>query len=311
MTAPELHPTLCAVCGTSGNAEELYAARLPEGAFEPRVFSARRAPDGVHYRMVRCATCGLVRSDPTAAPGLLADAYAASSFDYTAEVGNLIATYGRELASLEEFGGGKTAILEIGCGNGFLLQEALRQGFREVSGIEPSQDAISRAPESVRARIVCAMFEPGVFPERSFDVIAMFQVLDHLPDPRAVLDLCLTLLRPGGLLLSVHHNVRALSARVMGERSPIVDVEHTYLFSADTTRRFFEASGFTVLRAAPIWNRVSLRHVLHLAPLPDFLKRGLERLPRSFLERTVSLPLGNLGLVARRPDPASGSGASR
>ena len=66
--APELRldATRCAICGTLDNALELYAANFTTNALNPEVFSARRLPDRLHFRLVRCLSCGLVRSDPVA-----------------------------------------------------------------------------------------------------------------------------------------------------------------------------------------------------------------------------------------------------
>src|SRR6266851_8093760 len=148
-----LAPTLCAICGTLGNADELYPATYDEAAFNERIFSARRIPDTIHYRMVRCSTCGLVRSDPSADQAGLSDLYERSSFDYAAEVPNLRRTYGRYLAKAKSRSRG-LSLLEIGCGSGFMLEDALAQGYESVRGVEPSHKAIAAAPLSVRDRIV-------------------------------------------------------------------------------------------------------------------------------------------------------------
>src|SRR6202034_3836030 len=98
---PEMCATRCAICEREGNAAERWPATFDPGAFNARVFSARRLPDRVHYRMVTCNTCGLVRSDPVASEELLASLYASSSFDYGQEVDSIQATYGRALSWLE------------------------------------------------------------------------------------------------------------------------------------------------------------------------------------------------------------------
>jgi hypothetical protein len=130
----------------------------------------------------------------------------------------------------------------------------------------------------------------------------MFQVFDHFPDPRGVLRSCREVLRPEGLVLAINHNVEAMPARLLGERSPIFDIEHTFLWSADTMSRIFRAAGFEVLKAGSVLNRFSLAYLAHLSPLPAAVKRtalacleatGLARLP-------LLLPLGNLFLVARK-----------
>jgi hypothetical protein len=140
-----LHATVCAICRTEGNAVELYPANLGREVFNPVLFSARRLPDRVHYRIVKCRTCGLVRSDPVAEAGDLASLYRQSTFDYGDEIANLKRTYGRYLAALAGLGARKGSLLEIGCGNGFFMEMALEQGYQTVSGVEPSRDAVGRA----------------------------------------------------------------------------------------------------------------------------------------------------------------------
>jgi SAM-dependent methyltransferase len=303
LSTVSLTPTVCAICRTERNADEVYPQNLPGDAFSPAVFSARRLPDQVHYRIVRCTRCGLVRSDPVADNGVLDELYARSTFDYGSEVTNLTRTYGRALRSLEPLGVRKGDLLEIGCGNGFFLEEALNEGYTRVVGVEPSAEAIARAPSRVRDAIVCDVMRPGLFDERSFDVVCMFQVFDHLTDPAQVLDVCHSILRPGGLLLCLNHNVEAFSARVLRQRSPIVDVEHTYLYSPATLSRLVRDHGFTTLRVGPVLNTYSMWYLLRLVPLPSALKSWILNGPVSERARStvVSLPIGNLCLVAARP----------
>ena len=167
MTAVQLHPTRCAICKTEGNATELYPANFEPDAFNPEVFSARRLPDRIHYRMVKCNTCGLVRSDPVAETAKLTELYQKSSFDYGDEVANLRFTYRRYLDRVCSLGARKGCLLEIGCGNGFFLEEAKARGFSSVHGVEPSAEAFAKAAPGVRNQIVFDIMRPGLFPEAS------------------------------------------------------------------------------------------------------------------------------------------------
>lgn len=293
--------TACAICGTLGNSTELYPPTYDEAAFNERIFSARRVPDTIHYRMVRCRNCGLVRSDPSANQASLSDLYERSSFDYAAEVPNLRRTYARYLAKARSRSRGRT-FLEIGCGSGFMLEEALAQGYETVRGVEPSQKAIAAAPPSVRNRIVLGIMKPGLFADGEFDTVCMFQVFDHLPEPGAILDQVHALLIPSGLLLCFNHNVTSLSARILGERSPIVDIEHCYLYSLETIRRLMEKHGFDVVDAGAATNTLTLRHFLHLLPSPGKLKgRLLAAAENTRIGRVpLRIPLGNLYAIGRR-----------
>jgi SAM-dependent methyltransferase len=300
----ELHTTRCAICGTLNAASELYPANFDFEAFSPEVFSARRLPDGIHYRIVRCDSCGLLRSDPVVGAETLARLYALSTFTYDDEVAHLKRTYGRYLSeAVAQLEGPRGRLLEIGCGNGFFLEEALDAGFAEVRGIEPSEEAVARASERARPHIVCDTMRPGLFEPGEFDMICIFQVFDHIPDPAELLDECLTILRPGGLILCLNHNSQSISARILGERSPIIDLEHTYLYSPATMRRIFTAHGFDVVSVSGVRNTYSLRYLLQLVPIPRGIKqRLLKALRKAPLgDLSLSVPLGNLRLIGRKP----------
>jgi SAM-dependent methyltransferase len=295
--------TRCAICGTAGNAVELYAPNFDADDFTAEVFSARRMPDHVHYRMVRCQTCGLVRSDPILSSEALAHLYSKSTFNYGAEVPNLRTTYGRYLRKVRPYIGGGGALLEIGSGNGFMLEEALRLGFEPVQGVEPGESTVAAASPEVRRHIVVDIMRPGLFEPETFNVVCLYQVLDHLPDPVGVLAESLRVLRPGGVVLCFNHNIKALSARLFGEASPIIDIEHTYLYDPKTIRRLLTAAGYEPRAVGAAWNTVSLEHVLRLAPLPGGMKSRLLGSGRTSWWRDLRLllPLGNLYAIGQRP----------
>jgi SAM-dependent methyltransferase len=244
----------------------------------------------------------LVRSDPAPDTASLEALYCQSHFTYSAETAELQATYGSYLRRLEPYGANKETLLEVGCGNGFFLQEALSCGYTRVLGIELSRSAIEQASPEVRALIRCGPMRRGAFSPGEFDAVCLFQVMDHFPDPGEVLDACREALRPGGLVLALNHNVEAVSAHLLGERSPIFDIEHTYLYSPRTMARLFENHGFRVLETKLAINRFQLRYLVHLAPLPA----GLKAFASSLLKKLglahlrLSLPLGNMFLIARK-----------
>jgi SAM-dependent methyltransferase len=294
--------TRCAICGTEDNARELYPANFQDEAFTAEVFSARRLPDLVHYCIVQCNTCGLVRSDPVVDQQALANLYLQSALTYARDIPNLRRTYGTYLRKLERYKTQKECFLEIGCGNGFLLEEALSQGYKEVVGVEPSKSAVEQANPELRGLIYNDMMRPDLLSEK-VDTIAMFQVFDHIPNPNEFLAVCAETLIPGGLILAFNHNIEAVSARILGEKSPIIDIEHTFLYSPDTIQKLFQKNGFHVLEAGSARNYVNLFSILRLLPIPRKFKTKLlavlERAPTLGRIR-MSLPLGNLYLIAQK-----------
>jgi SAM-dependent methyltransferase len=302
LSLDQLQPTRCAICATDAPSTQLYPANLDPDSFTAEVFSARRLPDRLHYRMVRCDVCGLVRSDPVLSAETLAELYKDSTFDYGDELEGLRVTYGVALDRAAVYLDKREGLVDIGCGSGFVLEVAAERGWTDLHGVEPSGDAIAKAKTEIAPLIEHDMMRAGLFPENSLSAITLFQVLDHMPDPVGLLRDCLSILRPGGVIMAFNHNVTAWSARLLKDRSPIIDVEHTYLYSPDTMRKLFTGVGFEVISVEPVRNTYSISYLTHLIPLPRGLKQHL--IPRlrstSLGKQQVTVPLGNLQLIARK-----------
>jgi hypothetical protein len=88
-----------------------------------------------------------------------------------------------------------------------------------------------------------------------------------------------------------------------GERSPVVDIEHTCLYGPDTMSRLFASHGFDVLNIGFALNIYSPYYIARLVPLPRMIKGFLLKCLKIKLFRCIRLtvPLGNLCLVARKP----------
>lgn len=298
----DLEPTPCAICSHYGRSRQLYGANFQKTDFNREVFSARRLPDRIHYRWVKCVDCGLVRSDPIAKTVLLTDLYEQSTFEYGQETDNLSQTYGQYLDKLTKSGVKKGSLLEIGCGNGFFLNEALKRGYFKVLGVEPSKQAVEEADPRIRNCIINNVMRPGLFESNSFDTICCFQVLDHIPDPRAFLQECYKILSPGGFILCLNHNVESVSAKILGERSPIIDIEHIYLFSPRTATILLKACGFSVCKVETVFNIYSLRYLIHLLPIGIRFKSLVNNIIElsKLTQFTLKLPLGNLFIIAQK-----------
>jgi SAM-dependent methyltransferase len=294
--------TLCPICDTDQADQEVYAANFSEEDLTPEVFSARRRPDRLHYRMVRCGRCGLLRSSPILPAGALARLYEGSHFTYGVEAAFARRTYGHYLRRAGRWSKANGALLEIGCGNGFFLDEALEQGYRSVAGVEPSAEAIALASDAVRPHISPGLYRPGLFSPGSFDVICAFQVFDHVPDPASVLRAVREDLREGGLALFINHDAGGVLNRLLGESSPIVDIEHTVLFDKSSMRLLLERCGFTVRDVFSVRNTYPLDYWCRLAPLPASLKPKLDRLlsATGAGKLPITLGAGNLGVIASK-----------
>ncbi|MFQ3664403.1 MAG: class I SAM-dependent methyltransferase, partial [Chloroflexaceae bacterium] len=132
-------------------------------------------------------------------------------------------------------------VLEIGCGEGLLLDELRRRGLR-VTGIEPSI-AASAAARSKGLDVHTGYF-PGVPIEGPFDAVVMSHVLEHLSQPIETL-VAIDRLLNGGYVLLIQTNWRGLIPRICGRRwYAWVPDQHFWHFTPRGLMQLFQPLGW-------------------------------------------------------------------
>lgn len=286
----------CTICGSDAE----YRVRYPERrVLTDRDFSARKTPSRKHFRMVECKRCSLIYSNPVISAEEIVKGYEECEYLEESQLMNMADDYLTELKRAMPLVANKEALLEVGCANGFLLRKTRELGFSRLSGVEIGKEAVSKAHEDIRDSIINAPFTRDLFAPDSFDVACCFQVFDHLLDPREFIHDVHNVLKPGGLFLSINHNIRSLATRLLGERSPMYDIEHMYLFDPSTMKKILEENGFRVESVRGLWNRYDIEYVLKMFPFPDAIRQPLLKVTRRFgiSQKTVRLAAGNIVTV--------------
>jgi len=292
------------LCGNESDLVVVYEQNLSEQILSPLNFSARGKHDidqeHLHYRIVRCRKCSQLFSNPILPLETIEHFYSKSVHDYSDEIENIAGSYLKPLRKVLPRLTPGSSILEVGCGSGFILETLMERGFQQVVGIEPSVQAVAGASPRIRPHIRNCLFERTSFAESSVDLICAFQVLDHFVRPDQVIRDFMGILRPGGMCYAIIHNEQALHVKVLGEKSPIIDVSHIYFFNPRTLRKLFEDAGFQVIDQFNIWNRYTLRTWLRMLPIP--FKSGVLRVleKAGLADLSVSIPAGNIGIIAQK-----------
>jgi SAM-dependent methyltransferase len=297
-----LEPRHCTLCGPSAGKKVKYPANFDENDFSVAVFSARRMPDRRHFQLVECEGCQMIYSDPACDPSRLASLYQQATVNYTKQEEQIYDSYAAVLDRVLPLAKNRGTFLEIGGGNGFMLRYGAKHGFARQIEIEPSADAEKKFdPPTPNASFIQGIFKPGLLPTNSVSFACFFQMLDHVPSPADFLRSVYDVLEPGGVAVSVTHNTQAFSAKVLGERSPIFDIEHTYLFNPNNLSRLMAQVGFKQVDTFTVSNRYAMRHWLHLAPIPG--KKSLLPLVEKMGlgDVRVRLKAGNFGVVGVKP----------
>jgi SAM-dependent methyltransferase len=293
---------ICALCGQKQQVKVLYEATFNNKDLTRSTYSARRMPDKIHYRILKCERCSLVFSSPVFAQNKLASFYSESLCNYRNQIPYLINTYYNLIGKIKNKLPKNPKVLEVGCGDGFFLKALLDSNFtKNVFGIEPSSKMVLQAPVSLRSKIKVNIFKPGLFPKNNFDLILCFHTLDHMFDPGEFVRESHEMLKKGGYAVVVVHDTEGLSVRLFGERSAIFDVEHIYLFNKKTLRKIFADEGFKVIEVTNLMNTYPLSYWTQMSGFPGFIKK----IARSVFDlfevdkKALSIQEGNISLVAQ------------
>lgn len=143
---------------------------------------------------------------------------------------------------------GPLRLLDVGCATGNFVAEAARWGAR-AEGVEPMA-APARAARDAGLEVICGRLEEAAFPDGRFDVVTLFEVIEHLPDPLALLTEARRILRPGGLMIVRTGNAESWTVRFMGPRWDYFcpAIGHISFFTPRSMRLAAERTGFDVAR---------------------------------------------------------------
>ncbi|MBN1135989.1 MAG: class I SAM-dependent methyltransferase [Anaerolineae bacterium] len=205
------------------------------------------------FRLVRCLQCGLIYLNPRPRRDEIGRYYPADYEPFTRlsrHQGGRLArwSYRRYLdkrcARLPSTPG---RLLDVGCATGDFLARAREHGW-QVQGVEPGQAAAQAARRQYGLDVFSGDLAEAHLPSASFDAVTLWDVLEHLYDPRAELAEIHRILKSGGVLLIELPNVRSFDAALFGRYWIGLDMpRHLYLFPPSALDALLEQSGFAIV----------------------------------------------------------------
>ena len=256
----------CFICGHVAGVA--YPEKIEESQISEFTYASRKRPELMHYEYRECLDCALLFSSNLPTTDNLLDAYHEASFDSPVESQYAARTYANELGAILRPG---ISVLDVGCGDGTFLDECLSRGVASIQGIEPSPAAADLASERVRPHIFLGGHEQ-YDGDQDFDLVTLFQTVEHIRDPLGFIEGMRRLARPGGHLAIACHNYQSPVNRVLGERSPIFDIEHLQIFSSRSIAKLMERVGLRLVAVGPYANTYPLSYWMRLSPLPGSIK---------------------------------------
>ncbi len=207
------------------------------------------------FPMHHCPSCGLFYLEEKSLKNRLGDFYPPGYWWSEEGAGSLLEKKYREwMARADQLQfvltafpdpQGKT-LLDVGCGGGTFLQEALGAGF-DARGLENSPEAAAIADKVAAGRVHLGSESDLVEQGLQFDILTLFHVLEHMPDPFRYLKTLRNLLKPGGTIFVQVPNSASLQAGVFGSRWYGFDCpRHLYNYSAFSVLHLLGRTGYRI-----------------------------------------------------------------
>ena len=303
----------CILCG-SGDVHVLQAAKYdvssPQHTDLARTFSSS-SDERLTHRLVACARCGLQYVSPRPRVDAVLESYAAGSDEqFVSQARGREITFGKCLEIIEPIWNRPPGrLLDIGTGGGSFPHIASKRGW-QVEGCEPNRWLCEWALKNYGIQIRAGTVFEQHYATGSFDLVTLWDVLEHTADPKAEISETYRLLKNSGLLVINYPDIGSWIARLMGRSWVFLLDVHLYYFTRTTIGKLLDDAGFDTVCIRPHFQRLGLGYVLHRAAAyigspARFAARAAYRI--GIAEWQVPYWMGQTLAVARKrptPDPA-------
>jgi 2-polyprenyl-3-methyl-5-hydroxy-6-metoxy-1,4-benzoquinol methylase len=249
----------CPLCGANDTCP-VYTVDMAKVVLSTVWIDGQSFPITEPGHIVKCRCCHLLYVNPRVAlrPGQMPysiehenDHFARSYEARLLMSRNLISELPRFL------GRHPSSLLDIGCGDGVLLEVACNHGLR-CAGVEVSPNLLAKLRARFSGRAAIAS-DVNMLPDGVYDVVTLISVLEHVHEPYQVLRAALSRLVPDGVLLVNVPNSAGIPARLYGPRwDQIEPLVHLYYFTARTLSLMLERVGLRVIRRFTMTCRMDL-----------------------------------------------------
>lgn len=281
-----------------------YPATLNGAELDVTSFRCTSPHYGDHAQIVQCQNCGLVYANPRWDNDALLRAYSEVEDEvYQRERIGRELTFERHLRALEQKTGPANgrSLLDVGAYLGVFVEAAAAAGW-DAWGVEPSAWAAAEARRR-GLNVIEGTQDAMELGQRRFDVVTMWDVIEHFDDPSTELRKVHQRLKPGGWLVVHTMDINSLFARVMGERWPWLMDMHLYYFSRKSLAAMLVKNGFSV-----VWSGAQGRYLRlsYLTSRVSGLNRHLGRFSRFLVkslglgDKAIPINLGDLFTVYGR-----------
>ena len=253
----------CNVCGAD-DYTVVYPAQYDHAKYEDltQIFKSS-GDERLIDQLVRCNRCSLHYLNPRLRQDVILEGYSSGSDEaFVSQNAARESTFRGCLAAVEASSGIRRGrLLDVGAAGGAFLHVARQRGW-EVAGCEPNRWLCQWAKAHYGFDLVPGTLFEMHLPARSYDVVTLWDVLEHTTDPQTVLRECARVLKPGGVVAVNYPDIGSLAARLMGQRWVFLLSVHLYYYTPETMARALRECGFEPFYSRAHWQTLELGYIL-------------------------------------------------
>lgn len=253
-------------------------------------------------QVVKCDNCGLVYVNPRLKSDLIVQGYSEGSDEnFVSQAKGRELTFAKSLRLIERYSK-KGRILDIGTAGGSFLQVAKNNGW-EVYGIEPNKWLCGWAKKHYGLDIKPGILSDYKFEDEYFDVITLWDVLEHVPNPKSLLLEVNRILKKDGILVVNYPDIDSLVSKIMGRRWIFLLSVHLFYFTPKTIKKMLESVNFEVFLMRRHFQKLALGYlVFRMHAYSKLLYRISSKLVKVSKTENVQIPywLGQTLVLARK-----------
>jgi 2-polyprenyl-3-methyl-5-hydroxy-6-metoxy-1,4-benzoquinol methylase len=212
-------------------------------------------------QVVKCKKCNMIYVNPRIRQDLVIEGYSEGTDEaFVGQAKGREITFKKSLKLINKYAK-KGRILDIGTAGGSFLHVAKEDGW-EVHGIEPNKWMCEWGKKHYGIDIKPGTIFDHKFPDDHFDAVCLWDVLEHVPDPKKTLKECNRILKEDGVLIVNYPDIGSWLARLMKRRWIFLLSVHLYYFTPKTITKILNMTGYKVEKIKPHFQKLAIGYLM-------------------------------------------------